>query len=722
MATLRSGKKPLRCFYCGRRSNVRYEGQKSFECSQCEATNWLDEDGDITDPPASTSGLDCKPVQYAVPRSSAVPPSSPPTSPDEIFCSTCLRNQHMLTSSLAQFEWPEDSNNAEYAARERKYWALRRDLEKRYPQVCAECAPKVESKMHEASYTAQTDHLRRMMDRTRTQRTEVKSRGFLDVVDLAGKWSWHVGFLFQCIWHMAMLLLLATEPYASNRDGLWTVPSMVGAIHRFVSNDLPDADRLMQWAIRLGMGSFLWNPRFKQTIRGFTAHILGFRQWYTYQLLILLIRLVCLSIAQYCKSQQVPATKQLGAQLVTALLMGQVFRMARRSIRTDTTPLFRIATRNPGLETTSPSRPERKDPNDLGSILDDILQTPSASDVIAGAQSLGGSTIQGDGLRGDPFREHSSMRQTAPNLGSLQLGDTAPVRAAGQQDPQITCYEEEMDWSPSGSQHRAFSTFNPYRIKNTNPRFSDTPIEPKAGPIWYKVPPAPTNPAQRVRNPPMRPIIRDSPKEKKENFFQATARGPVDIGTSSGAGSSDINLAGPKFFAPEPKDDPRDNLSSMFASSFSIDPGPDDEVGHASRSKGPSSFWLGGRELAADSARKATRAVELFVLFGALGGWIFALGTDEHYGRTVALASICACLMVSIRLAADLEVDVQAREGKRPSVFAPSLVNLALAQGIAVLVLMWNVWSGSASKIPSGGFGNGLFGVMIAHHMWHIFV
>jgi hypothetical protein len=33
----------LECFYCGRRSSMRYHGQRSFECASCDATNYLDE-------------------------------------------------------------------------------------------------------------------------------------------------------------------------------------------------------------------------------------------------------------------------------------------------------------------------------------------------------------------------------------------------------------------------------------------------------------------------------------------------------------------------------------------------------------------------------------------------------------------------------------------------------------------------------------------------------
>jgi hypothetical protein len=291
--------------------------------------------------------------------------------------------------------------------------------------------------------------------------------------------------------------------------------------------------------------------------------------------------------------------------------------------------------------------------------------------------------------------------------------------ASKREEPLIPHYDEEMDWSPSASQHRAFSSYNPYKVKNTNPRFSDTPTEPKSGPIWYKVPPAPTTPAQRLRNPPMRPIIRESPKEKQETFFQSTRRQPLDLGNKTGPKSADLPLAQPTFFAPLPRDDPRDGLSSMFANSFSISPSPEEQAERHARNHGRAKSQTHGSDSLPN--RTMTRIAELVALLAALCGWIFALDSREHYGRSMALSSICVCLIVSIRLAADVQADHQVRGGTRSSFFASSFANLALVQVIVVIVLMCSIWSGSTPWVSTGVYGNVLFGSIIIHHMWHIF-
>ncbi|RYO96423.1 hypothetical protein DL764_007471 [Monosporascus ibericus] len=684
MAPLRSRQR-LSCFYCGKKSSSHFEGQASFVCSYCDATNWLDE--------------------------------------------------YLVTSVLAQYEWPDETSGPEAVAAERKFWALRKDVEKRYPQVCADCEPKVEKRLRDASYTAQTDHLRRMMDRTRSQRQGVKRRGILDVVDAVEKRIWHLGFILQFWWHAAVLFSIFQD-YYSLADGNSWMSVMLRAARRAGFDKLPQGDQLIRWAIHLSMFALPWNPRFKQTIRGFTTHIVGFKQWYMYQILILLIRFICLSVSLHSRSYGMPSTTMLGAQLVIGLLMIYVYQVAQKSIHTDTTPLFRQKPKGVTSQRTNTKPVLQKDPNDLADILDDIAHSsippsapasPTRHHVAKDISNRAHRSLYDGHLRGNA---------PSPTFGTLNLSDN-PVSKEPESQVQ---YEEEMDWSPSTSQHRAFSTYNTYKVKNTNPRFSDTPIEPKAGPIWYKVPPAPTNPAQRLRNPPIKPIIRESPKEKKENFFRNEKKynnffrsSPVDLGSGAADGPSDITFAEPKFYAPEPNDDPRDGLTRMFASSFSISPGPDDEEerrkAEAARAGSSSIFAkLTGGGSSSPQNRTPERAAELAVLLAALTGWVCALGMEEEvYGLPAALASLCACLMVSIRLAADLLADEQVRRGRQPPplAFAPSWANLGWLQVVAAMTLMWSVLSGRAGGgggiASSGAYGNALFGVAIAHQTWHIF-
>jgi hypothetical protein len=180
-----------------------------------------------------------------------------------------------------------------------------------------------------------------------------------------------------------------------------------------------------------------------------------------------------------------------------------------------------------------------------------------------------------------------------------------------------------------------------------------------------------------------------------------------------------MKLANPRFFAPGPRDDPRDGLSRMFASSFNISPSPDDEADRLAV-RGTHSRNANSESM---RSRKLGRAVELVVLLSAFYGWIHAISTEEIYGSTLALASLCACLAVSIRLGADLLVDAQTNIGEGSLLRGPSLAHVGLAQILGTLALMWSVFSaGNTGAIASGVYGNTLFGITILHQFWHTMV
>lgn len=242
---------------------------------------------------------------------------------DSIFCATCLKNQHIYTEALRQFELPDDQSDPEYNDRIRAFRKWRADLEQRYPQVCATCEPKVQQQLNKASYTAKTDHLRRVMDRTKARQREVKKRGALDVLDSAGKLAWNIAFALEFCWHASVLCSLFVEDDTIATTTHWLVAPMRITCH-YVLMLSPSADRYIRWSISLGLASFVWNPRFKQTIRGFTSHILGVGQWYTYQFVILFVRLACLFVSQYNDSKGISAEAQLGAHLVIGILMSYV--------------------------------------------------------------------------------------------------------------------------------------------------------------------------------------------------------------------------------------------------------------------------------------------------------------------------------------------------------------------------------------------------------------
>ena len=232
------------------------------------------QNGEITDPPVATE-REAPAVQFAAP--------SAPSPADSIFCQTCLKNQHLFTKSLAQY-LPDDPSDPEYETLERNYYRYRRGLEKRYPQVCDDCAEKADARIRQAGYTAKTDHLRRMMLRSR--RRDTRTRTKLDWVSAVGKSLWRMGFVLQLLWHLVAALELA--------DGGMYDPDAHWATRRRAAEfaaRMP-RDALINWSIRTGIAAVWWNPHFVQVNRGFTRHLLGFTQWYSFQGLVVFFRFI----------------------------------------------------------------------------------------------------------------------------------------------------------------------------------------------------------------------------------------------------------------------------------------------------------------------------------------------------------------------------------------------------------------------------------------------
>lgn len=273
--------------------------------------------GEITDPPVAT---DREPpaVQYNTNR-----PSSPGLNdaPNDIFCETCLKNQRLFTASLAQY-LPEDPSDPNYEQLDRDYYKFRRGLEKRYPQVCSDCADRVERRIQAAGYTAKTDHIRRMMERTRERPAERRASS-LDWIERLGRGIWWAGLAMQMLWHIKMLCALAPD-LRIQRGGMVDPDesdrlAKILEVLRSVAAALPDQRLLIKASITAAFMSSWWNPRFVQFSRGFTRHILGIRQWYSFQGLIIFFRVVFQRLARL-ETSRGPGV-QILPHLVMAALM-----------------------------------------------------------------------------------------------------------------------------------------------------------------------------------------------------------------------------------------------------------------------------------------------------------------------------------------------------------------------------------------------------------------
>lgn len=255
-------------------------------------------------------------MRYAV-QQPVLPTSNPSGS---VFCQTCLTNQRLFTASLSQY-LPDDPDAPDYEAREKDYYEFRRRLEQRYPQICAECEPKVQKRIEQSAYTAKTDVLRRMIDRSQKVKV-ITRRSWLDVGDAIGRWLWRAGYVLELSSHIAGLSILGFGYCNGDRWNL--IPCRMLELCWPLLSRIPEAKWLLHWSLMATLFSSWWNPRFVQTIHGFTKHLVGIRNWYTYQVMVVFVRYMAPRLFQMVDSRssdpQMLAGGLLGAMLLSVLV------------------------------------------------------------------------------------------------------------------------------------------------------------------------------------------------------------------------------------------------------------------------------------------------------------------------------------------------------------------------------------------------------------------
>ncbi|KAH6896575.1 Ima1 N-terminal domain-containing protein [Thelonectria olida] len=673
----------LTCFYCGKRSNTKFDGvTRDFLCLYCDATNYLDENGDITDPPVATE-REAPATQYANPRA-----SSPVASQNDVFCSTCLKNQRLFTTSLAQY-FPDDPSDPDYPALERNYYRFRKGLEARYPQVCEECAERVEGQIRQAGYTAKTDHLRRMVEKSRKRTTRVERTTGLDWANNLGRGLWWGGLVFQMLWHLKLVsgaLKSRDEGMYDPDDRSW--PTLAVTSLAWLVAFLPPPEKLMNGAFMASILSAWWNPKFVQATRGFTRHLLGFTQWYSFQGLIIFFRFIFQQVLEMDGGRAQSRSAQLSAHLVMAVVMSMIYMFARNSIRIDTTPLF--GTHTPISPSNVKTRPAKKeDPKTFSEMLNEALDSPSTSPNQERRQvNLSAPYLTNDQQRGSPTNL----------MGSFSIGEkSAPVQ-----------YSDEMDWTPTQTEKEAQRVpSRPFGEASQNwssQRFGETPVTHES-PFWYKVPAAPTTPARQLRNP-NAPIMRSKPVEKEAVFFPAS--NTFKRSARAEEEDNDVSFKQPTFFAQSQERSEDSNLADLLNQSFSISPEPS-EGRRVRLDKTPPTSATQSRP-----GPTMSFGVEFVIIACLLGLWLVTVSLPVPFARELQLALLSGAGTVAIRITGETAHDTREEEAPSTAVYVGSV--LSVVELAAVCWLGWEVWM---NETDAGKYGIGVLMTMLAHQFWN---
>ena len=209
-----------------------------------------------------------------------------------MFCSTCLKNQHILAETLANYLPPPE--DPQYSKFESSYPVFRRELEKRYPPICPRCEPAASQQIKQARDTAKSDHLRRMMERSR-QSVLSNPRGWRRIlVDVGGLFFW-CSLLGQLIWHLTNILINHDDNLQTT--GKWIENRLAPCSHRIFVLGKPGSGLvdfiapIMRWTLVFGVMSVWWNPMWKYKLQGRVGQLHGLREYYLISVAILLARL-----------------------------------------------------------------------------------------------------------------------------------------------------------------------------------------------------------------------------------------------------------------------------------------------------------------------------------------------------------------------------------------------------------------------------------------------
>ncbi|KAF5865601.1 hypothetical protein ETB97_003018 [Aspergillus alliaceus] len=524
--------KRLTCFYCGRRAAQTEKGPiRKWRCNACEAINYLDEKGQITDPPAA----DTNPNVYG-PDAPGTPFESADFTGTRLFCAQCIRNQHLFTSALAAYFPPADDPN--YGAYEQEYPKFRKNLEERYPQVCAKCEPRVKERIRQAGYEAKSDHLRRMMDRSKAGRAARHARrwNWRSLLLFAGAISYWASVAGQLSWNL--LGALAADESLLYPDDPLVPPSFISCVNstlrtrRVPSCCSVDLAPYAGLALVAGILSAWYNPKLRLKLEGRAGRFVGLGEYYQVQLIVMVVRCVFWALLRDPSSSglqsHIPPTLHAFMLIFTASSV----LFSRRIAQYDTRPLVNWT------ENTPARRREESPVQPTGS--KQLFTSPN-----------------------ERFQQSTSRFP----LEKLATPRPAPEEPAFPTPPPEG--DDDMDWTPS-VQHNITPTVSVHQRERTS--VLDGPL-----PFYGSLPAAPKPPSWNLRN---QIAQRQKPIEQvvERNPFRRT---PTQSSSSwmRNNGHSDTTFAPPKFF-PMSDHVASTGLESLFDKTFTIK-SPEDE-GHGS--------------------------------------------------------------------------------------------------------------------------------------------
>ncbi|KAF2431798.1 hypothetical protein EJ08DRAFT_695950 [Tothia fuscella] len=535
----------LTCFYCNTESQQQRKGKlRKWQCETCEAVNHLDENGDITEPPNTATP---KAIRYAnqPSRSFSYSPSSSPQDSTNLFCRICVQNHHFYNENLANF-LPDD-DDPQYPAYEAALPEYKAQLAERYPQVCADCAPKVNKSLRDATHMARSDHLQRMMDRTRSGRIKIKRGGWhvKHFIMIAIGVVWWVSLLSQVLWHvLAVLPTKSRRGLASDSTSTppWCVVDALKA-REVTSCCFNTFTSWTRYGLLLGAPVFWWNSKMYSKLSSRTGQLKGVGQYLALQFLVLILRFYAFSKLTHWTSLPGDIPLEAGHAVMIVLLLGTTA-ISLRIIELKEKPLVVFTGLQPIVGAPSTALPppldQTKHTHITSSFPISALAPPRRSPSVDPGYETGYSTST----------THSAISTTA---------------STNEED-----YDAEisMEWTPTNTP----KMLEPRRPIQLPQHTQMQQLFSQPSPFYGTLPLPPVPPAHKARKP-LAPFIPAS-QAKKDNFLNEL----MNSRNHNGGGNS-ANFGGQirgdyTFAAPKMRDRQFEfaetGLEGLFNSAFSL--------------------------------------------------------------------------------------------------------------------------------------------------------
>ncbi|QSZ31610.1 hypothetical protein DSL72_001177 [Monilinia vaccinii-corymbosi] len=602
-------RKRLICFYCGKKSHLKFDGSLSeFNCETCEATNYLDSNGDITDPPVQVTETSWN-NQYARQRNSDSLTKSP------VFCERCLRNQQYHYDVLKQLDVEFDAKHSKYQTYEEKIRLVKKDLDKRYPIVCEDCAPKAQELRDKADKFAKSDWLGRLnalSELIRSQKTWKDT--FQNVI--------YQAFLYPVVskvWYlvvMGQMIALVLAPFNATKfvgNALKFIPYLSDDLTLNITSFL-SSKRYLGWSILCNFLSCSMNPFFSRWHpKGNPKRMIGFFNWYGYQLLLqLVLRVLSCSILESGLFADLSSFSTTIANICSIFFNFLIAYGSRYYLGPKKIPLWKST---PGPIYTPPMFENSEGSgNSMSDILDEIMfstsktheqvPSPPASHTQRSSPNSQEQAYKHDhqshasGLPEKPFANTFSQNYNRNREGPRQTELLLKTATSGLNYAELDRYlttgqvpdwklqeGEEMDWDPTVTRvnhefnirHRALNTASRHETPVQPFGQSSSPFQSSASfngpsPFYGKLPAAPISPAHRLRNPPNRPRLDVPSAKRKENFFNSMTQRPA-FGKEN-TDHREIHIADPKLHIENPAAYQLDSTFEEAFGNFSLSDAP----------------------------------------------------------------------------------------------------------------------------------------------------